>query len=120
MDIIRLLRDFLLSIYHKHVYERRKEEWETLMDEGWQEIGMEMFGKDILSKTDGNIFVGIVHFFREGRKWNDKLSLDVILITLERENISPIINCRNLNYMISPPLDDIRKAIFFRYGMVYC
>ena len=102
MDIIRLLREFLLPIFHKHVYERWKEEWETLMDEGWQEIGIEIFDKDIWSKTDGDVFVGTVYFICEEREWNGKLAIDVILIALERQTISPIINCKNLNHMVSP------------------
>ena len=94
VDIIKLLKQFLLPIFHTHVYEGRKEEWETLMDEEWQEIGMEMFDKDIWTKTDGHVFVGIFYFIREEREWDDKLAIDVILIALERQTISLIVNCK--------------------------
>ena len=82
------------------------------MDEGWQEIGMEMFNKDIWTKTDGHVFVGIFYFIREERERHDKLAIDVILIALERQTISPIINCKNLNHMVSPLWDDIGEAVF--------
>ena len=48
---------------------------------------MEIFDKDIWTKTDGHVFDGIVSFIREEREWNDKLAIDVILIALERQTI---------------------------------
>ena len=57
VDIIILLKQFLWPLFDTHIYEGRKEEWETLMDDEWQEIGMEMFHKDIWTKTDGHVFV---------------------------------------------------------------
>ena len=64
VDIIKLLKEFLRPIFDTHVYEGRNEEWDTLMDDEWQEIGMEMFDKDIWTKTDGHVFVGIFYFIR--------------------------------------------------------
>ena len=75
-------------------------------------IGMEIFDKDIWRKTDGHIFVGISYFIRKERKWNATLAIDVILVALERQTISPIINCKHLNHMVRPLWDDIGEGVF--------
>ena len=34
-DCIRMLKQVLLPIFHKYIHERRREEWEYIMDDGW-------------------------------------------------------------------------------------
>ena len=48
------------------------------MNEGWQEIGMEIFDEDIWRKTDWHIFVEISYFIRKEQKWNVTLAIDVL------------------------------------------
>ena len=112
VDIIQLLKKLLLPIFHTHLYDGREEDWETLMDTGWDEIGTDMFLEDIWTKTDGHKFVTVYTFINEEREWDEKLAIDIILIALERQTISPIINCKNLKHMVRPLWDDIGEAVF--------
>ena len=72
-----------------------------------------MFVENIRHKTNGIIFVIVFCFIREEQEWNDKLAINVILIALECQTVSPFINCKNLNRMARPLWDDIGEEIFF-------
>ena len=82
------------------------------MNEGWQEIGMDIFDEDIWRKTDGNIFFGISYFIRKERKWNASFAIDIILMALECQTVSPITNCKYLNHMVRPLWNGIRGGLF--------
>ena len=71
-----------------------------------------MFNENIWHKTDVIKFVTVFCFTCEEREWNDKLAIDVILIVLEHQNVSPIISCINLNHMVRPLWDNIREEVF--------
>ena len=73
---------------------------------------MEIFDNDIWRKTEGLEFVGISFFIRNERTWNATLAIDVILVALERQTISPITNCKYLNHMVRPLWNDIGEGVF--------
>ena len=72
---------------------------------------MERDDKEMWTKTDGHVLVGILYVIGEEREGDDELAIDNILIALERQTISPIVNCKNLNHMVSSLWDDIGEAV---------
>ena len=74
--------------------------------------GVDMFHENIWSKSGRIKFVTALYFICHKRECNNKLAIDVILIALERQTVSPIINCKIVNHMVRPLWDDIREEVF--------
>ena len=77
-----------------------------------------MSNENAWRKSDGFEFVTIKNCIHRERKWNKKLSTDVIFIALEAQTDPLIMYIVKINNMIWPIWNEIRKAVFYN-RMVY-
>ena len=67
IDAIKFLKKIILPIFENHLREGRRDEWEHLIDEGWQEIGLDMSNENTWRKSDGFRFVTTQNFIDQKR-----------------------------------------------------
>ena len=109
---IIFLQEFLADVFEIYQDRHSETDWEELKDEEWKDIGMEIFGEDTWTKTDGKKVVGTQYLKDQNRTWDAQTAIDIILIAVEGQTEEPILSCKYINRIVEPLWEEIGEAVF--------